>query len=728
MPDANQQMLEKTFSDLALNTLRDKAPSLQDYMLGFQMIKSEEDGAKAVGIFGFEIDGDVYYAPVFFINGQIKGMESLYSVESDLFTPMSEDWINHIINKQAVEVGEVDKRSRGQAGIRMPNYYRLKNIPSGGDINLKLGSVREYDIEDLPTLLIKTGAAEGFLGDIFKYPRLREAFEEFYTIDQLKTAAAPEVDVIETPDKRPVTIINSVTDEGVDKLTDLQRETILNGGVAVIDDRPEVDKSVLYSTATHQSLENPTGGGLYDVVWHDGTVKPAIISNTSSPMGEIFVHLLDEKKYCIIDSTKVYVIRKYSEDEFAKALESKGSKPSTLRPNVVAVFVSVTGEGTQPFCINNRIEGADGLVSYSVRDAYYACAPYAVPAPMSWERGMRHYNDAEYGTFGRVNPNQRVENVYLSRLGSSSPQFTKNSVVVSNKFFYALELNRFEEKSEDNSSLYLEEKYSSPKADLVIKASEFGNPDTIINVLSKVASELEVWKSHDGRFNFRGGDQVLTLNKVASYKYLIHGHGLSVEDTELVLSDALGDKRTYFVKSAATLELPPELDEGYGNEMTSFHNTKIPYKSWNKEQIQDNRDFYQYISPFAGGEESGANPLEDVRKATQSGQKEVFDAAALASIIKSHAPTDMVEKFLPTIVSGMDRLGRLLFAIYWHFEEFEDRYGDQDISEFIDNLRSSYTQLGDVVMFAKKKTLAGDPDSWGLGLTAIESEGAEVEG
>ncbi len=96
----------------------------------------------------------------------------------------------------------------------------------------------------------------------------------------------------------------------------------------------------------------------------------------------------------------------------------------------------------------------------------------------------------------------------------------------------------------------------------------------------------------------------------------------------------------------------------------------------------------------------------------------MFDASILSSLIKAHNPTELVERFLPTIVSGMDRLGRLLFLAHWHHEEFEDRFGKTDLIQLMDDLKSTFESLGDLVITMRKKTLAGDPEFYGLGMSA----------
>ncbi len=50
-------------------------------------------------------------------------------------------------------------------------------------------------------------------------------------------------------------------------------------------------------------------------------------------------------------------------------------------------------------------------------------------------------------------------------------------------------------------------------------------------------------------------------------------------------------------------------------------------------------------------------------------------------MLKSVRQDSMVDRYLGDLMKGMDRLGRILFTFYWHGEEFEERYGKQDIPE-----------------------------------------------
>src|SRR5262245_60940239 len=67
---------EGAFANLAHAYMRDKAPKLLDYEVGFQLIEKNNENTKAVGVFGFKVGDQWLYAPVFFLNGDLKGHRS----------------------------------------------------------------------------------------------------------------------------------------------------------------------------------------------------------------------------------------------------------------------------------------------------------------------------------------------------------------------------------------------------------------------------------------------------------------------------------------------------------------------------------------------------------------------------------------------------------------------------------------------------------------------------
>lgn len=108
----NETEFEQAFSSLAYAYLRDKAPRLLDYMVGFQLIDRNDDNTKAVGVFGFQVEQQWLYAPVFFLNGDLKGHELLYIKSNDSFVPMKENWINYIMSRKTHVLGSTSGVSK----------------------------------------------------------------------------------------------------------------------------------------------------------------------------------------------------------------------------------------------------------------------------------------------------------------------------------------------------------------------------------------------------------------------------------------------------------------------------------------------------------------------------------------------------------------------------------------------------------------------------------------
>lgn len=753
MPNPNETALEKTFSDLAYSHLRDRSQSLLDYLVGFQMLKQEDDGKRAVGIFGFEIDEDYYYAPIFFLNGEIRGLDSLYSVKSDIFMPLTDDWVNTVINRRQLSLGESDTGSRSQRGVHVPNYTRLKVIPGGtGSINLKLASGesvnmfgdREYVNEALPDALAQSGLTGIFKQAMVEHPRLRAAVEEFYSqidfYDRPQQKAAEEAE--------PVIIINSIADEGTDELTDEQRKELLDGGTIVIDKRPEVSKSQLYSTETKQVLENPEGGGLFDVLWYDGSVYPAVIAPTSAGTDKLFVFCPDMDKYGIVDRCSVYVVRKYTREEYLDWLRDNTKSASDCRPGEVAVFLSDAGEGTDTLCIEEVVTGADGITCYKCHTHYGDAVGRYDRHVGRGDNGNPPHNgfdelfiggNGDHEILNRSNrprdPYNSVKEIIVVPQGNSVPRFTECKLIINDKCFRSLKVNTFKLKNPkwdtSNTASEPQEVYNAPRYDAVLEYSDFGNWNTIHYAVNKLASDLQVW-AREGETHIKcaaADSFVSSRSEKEMLGHLMCDLGLGEQDARLVIKTAGATPLTFKLQqspktAAEMLQLPESQDTDLGGFMTSFHRQQVPFESLNQAQSEQNREFYQYYSPFGSGADTEENEdtFGTIEKAVQTGEKEVFDAAALASLVKNHNPTDMVDRFLPTITSAMDRLGRMLFLIFWHYEDFEERYGENDLGEFIDNLRSVFEQLGDVIIFAKKRTLAGDPEHYGMGLVPTMDE------
>ena len=67
---------------------------------------SRPPAPRLVGIFVFRVNKDLYYAPVFFINGAIKGTDLFYRHTTKSFVPLNERWVEYLISLSETSEGK----------------------------------------------------------------------------------------------------------------------------------------------------------------------------------------------------------------------------------------------------------------------------------------------------------------------------------------------------------------------------------------------------------------------------------------------------------------------------------------------------------------------------------------------------------------------------------------------------------------------------------------------
>lgn len=188
---------EQSFASLSYAYMKDKAPRLLDFIVGFQLVDRNEDNTKAVGITGFKVGDQWLYGPTFFLNGDLKGHELLYIKDQDAFVPMKENWINDLISRKPHTLGAPSPRPAHQLGGLAPDLRRVTQPPQiskyGSDAGRGprvaawagpfLPFLATVAVRDEAKLFRKhAGLADrfdlrGFLGE---FPLLRLAYERGY--------------------------------------------------------------------------------------------------------------------------------------------------------------------------------------------------------------------------------------------------------------------------------------------------------------------------------------------------------------------------------------------------------------------------------------------------------------------------------------------------------------------------------------------------------------------
>jgi hypothetical protein len=738
---------EQSFSNLAHAYLRDSAPKLLDHEIGFQLLDRNKENTKAVGVFAFKVGSNWLYAPVFFLNGDLKGHELLYIKNQDMFVPLKENWINYLINRKPNILGSGVDRSLSRLGQRQPDFTQLSRSPAkfgsaqptlkemmaaaigafakSATLNTEQTFKEIGDALNLKTFLLKEAGLQmiSTLVNTCKHaPQIAAAIDEFHGLDVIKQAIAsakarenqPKVASVlsEAPEKpESATGLKVITYDATvqTKLpaghTEEDQEKLLRDGVLILDQRDRDNVSVPYHIQVEKKLFNPTESGLYEILVKPGGVERCYVA--VHPQGaakrENFVTVIrveGARNWLNTRADQVFALSRIEGEEFDKWFDGLPDANSVPNKSSRYVALSRRGDTTAPFRVIKEYGKGDGDTCYEVHlEDHSKYPPKGTISPCC-------YNDP-------LNYDKWRDGVRLHLNGKkgSSLRASMGDIFVP-EGFKLLNVSRGEddkETAEDQSACGCGE--SDPPA------LQPGNlVDAQLALFQKTAS-LTVYHT---------GTEV-TINKAAAVSpikalvTLVEHHGLREEAAREILKQASAKRKfecrvkyadpyggPMLVNSAPNA--PSDPGAVMGGE--SIMGTSVP--------TQLGIDVGLPVSGMSASNTDrqiyNPNPMfdqKDVRSvidAAQSGQREVFDTAMVGSMLRAVRDDSLVDRYMGELTKGLDKLGRILFMFYWHGDRFAERYGKADMPELEDSLRNAFEMLGDVILFLKQKTVEPYPE------------------
>lgn len=751
---------EQSFASLAFAYLKDKAPKLLDFMLGFQLVDRNDDNTKAIGIFGFKVGKEFVYAPVFFLNGDLKGHELLYLKGQDQFVPMKENWVNYLLNRQPHHLGEGTDEQAQQLNVRQP-YYGSFNFPPGKMASYAMDvppPLREYIKEAMPLLgaaAVKSPALMSkFAGlddrlsfrrwlaesvdnvksakAIFdQYPLLKQAAETFHgesilrdsLLDLRKKALAQVNDpilgetatalskvaenILGMPVKAAagpdVTIKFNEDDLQTNNIEDhdeADKEKMLRDGMLVEDNRTGEEVSKVYNVQQEMKLQNPNETGLYDVLVKGGKFKRCLIvvGPCSGEGNQEFVTIVDTESKAWLNThiANVFVREQESKEDYRKYLEGLG-KAESFETGGHYLVLTQRGTGSTPFEVDKKVEDDDGTYKVYFRDH---CN--------SHKSNYKHPTGYAYSVTGIAPWESGGPRVYLNKRKGSKLTAVNGSLFVPPESYKLTLKDPPKPKDDDHGIL------GSCGCGGRVDSSDPAplQPGNIVDL------QMEIMQKTARLKVINDGTEVMLnngprLTKRAAFCELILKHGLREAVAKEVLKTAEHHNgATFRIKYAepyATMQGPgaPGIpDQQFGYDATSGGAAQYPQEDF--MPVPDMQGGPPR-SGGGGGDNGMMQPdpqaMQAAQQAGQSGQKEVFDVSMIGGMLKSVREDSLVDRYLGDLLKALDRLGRILFLFYWHSEEFQDRYGKADMPELEDSLRNAFEAVGDITLYLKQKQI-----------------------
>jgi hypothetical protein len=732
MYDSN---FELKFSQLADSRLQEKVPSLYPYRVGFQLIDKNEEDTKGVGVMAFVLDGQWLYAPVFFIKGNLKGLELLFVKNKDMFVPLKDSWISFVKKGEARSLGE--GKDRQQVRSKKPDMIHMMLSPQEKISNEQDTLIDNATLEsmfskfaeqqkDLVSEMPKLGkvAFQNLINNMEKSEELTEAIFRFYTPEDLRKIAKSidDIDVEDASGKSEDQKTREIKlkQEGEDTAdTDAISAAVIK---SKIDTSPVITEKILLKADANPSK-----------------------ASTNTPIGDVTIitSTSDEKAKGLSDKEKEILSKDglFIKDErpsTSMVFNTDVQNHSFTNPTENGIYDVLLADGTtSPMLIlfpNTHFKKTE--ITHS---GYHANAERRIePKPevavidLSEPKAFRMIKAKDILGV----PTGKLEESVYNKV-KNIPEFTRKTYLEDKSTCYLIvdkkknscvarfpyDMDGRKRYSKDSDTLPVAHPGSSIKFTgndgklvvqrdiLYIPKGAVGLPEThescpfmlgTVNTFlfnMKKTAELDDLKIYSDRNGFaitygneKRSSQKFNLNKNAATILLVKDLGIAAPIAKKMIKEAsdnheLPKSKRYLVKTAANTNDIYDLQTGQPGE--SRRNAQAaPLEQSNK------------LMP--------AQALRTAVNASNEGMKEVLDTSVLASLVSTTHSLELMGSYLSDLIKCMDKVGRMLFLYYWHNEEFKEQYGAQELVELEESLRDVFDSVGDLILFLREKSVDFD--------------------
>ena len=791
--DVQEEQLEQDFSKLAYMFVADRAAQLMRYVLGFEVVEHEPDGSKAVGVFGFKVGDDFYYIPAFFLANQVRGVDMIFSKKTNMFFPLTEEWVDNIIQRDSIELGDAADARRVRPDFENPNFDFIRRPNVGAAYGSKTAAARDADgydefeegkslfkaawdamcrttVEKLKSDKDMQEAFAGFVGalngkelakkaesgDLVRWlsdqggPKaVASLFDALCTNVKFANAALtvyPDVETLyvnkfkesaigckkaEAPKLR-------IVEDADESTSDADRQRLLVNGFYIDDKRDPQDLSRSYEYDHAATFGTVDGVGKYDVMTADGSTQKAWV------LESVKTQESGRKRFVVTDPEGTLKMRGVASADKVYAKGQRLADVDGLYDS--AIPLSQMAEGYTYLLLDKG--GKNCIPGFNMRGATFT--PGENPKVDGWLSGC--YGDCACEPIGRYGARDGEFDIYRNdpyrdRAGHLRPEHRFDGYI-----FRGLTLTKGTGKAVvAGDRILVPSNYKAVVLDCpydVRDKEKESQPSITLGDITSLKFEMEKSAFHDLTVlkdgpEFYVGINGYGLSRPYSYKQAcmsLNGRlGLPVDETERLLDKAAEDgeahthihlgKAAQFV--GAQMPAPPQETPGvdpytgtpvyypYEAQVTAplYGAPPVPHGNPYGENLGGEGETQQGYggSDISGGPggNAGEAPMDQesmdiAAQAGQLGQRHVFDQAAIGGLAKVFDTANVVDSYIPDFMDTIDRLGRILFLFYWKHEDFNQRYGSDDVVQMEDSLRNVFKQLGELTLHLKEKAVHKD--------------------
>lgn len=688
------QDVEKAFLDQAYVFIQNKAtPLMRDpYRLGFEIVFKNDDNSRMVGIFVFRVDSDLLYAPVFFSNGQINGTDLLYRHNTKKFVPLNNDWCQYLISL-----------SNYSEGVKSPRDVRTSN--------------KGMNVQELVT------------------PPAYKSASEMTVSEACETADAAWEDM------------QKVAAEDGEKGSIVKKFIMEDGGYSAVDlltKKAESDPKYATHLARHVGIENVMPAELNEETKN----KPGVVKQELT-----YQHGFFGEKYAsqggMLTDTRKNLVTKIVTNEGG---EEEGKCYGGVRPRWEhGCYELLHKDGTSGSYKIATIEDSDDVIVLSdngwqqVPATSISVVGHDIEEKSAGKKGLwdnvhakrkregKDYKPAKPGDKDRPDnktwnkltkeseedePNMKEGSWYTQVLSTDENlKVTEPFQVVEAMDTLSGGVERYKIKGASGKADWLtfrddEEKYflQLPQGNDEFKLLDNSNFDQ----LAKGANLSKVTVAPRGLYYIVQSQEGISgeMSKLASQLYVMAKFRMDETTASNIMEKAASGRFTFYYepieKKATNLsfEQPPDFYTGFDPDFNMPTETpqKFTVISDSDEHPEPEKRIGDGMKFDSGDQVGDLNAESLAQLSMDTGKSSLFEHGVVGNLVDTYDSTILIDKYIPVMEEGLDKIGRILFLFYWKPNDFSRLYGSDDQSGIENKLISNFKSFGDLVLELLKKT------------------------
>lgn len=680
--------MEQAFFQLAFERLQEKLYNLLPYMVGFEIADRSQDGSKLLGVFGFKSNnGQMIFVPAFFINGDVKGVDLMYSKNNEQFYPLNEDFAELFLKDDSTGIGDVTKKTRQEINRNMPmtDLQSLVRPPRTGKVSY--ASVIDYVEQSDP--LVK----QAFYSMFVNNDDFCESILRFYPIE--KVAKAVYVPKQAMPVVKPKVYVVKAGDD-LSELNDDQKREVLSRGMVVIDHRSDEEKSKFGLLKYEEKFTNPTDSGFYSYLTNSGSLRYALIItkplqlDRHFPTDESIVVDLSSSQpgqSYFVKNNEIITKGHYTLSKLSEVIsEMENIEEATPSFDDTYILMNDRCVATVPFRIRTNYKGAD-----KVRRIGVSAFRRSSDSPR-WRNSF--YNDKrEFET-----------TLIMTKKPGDNLQYDGKTILVPKGFkllrvkFGVADPLSFDEEARDAFRAAREE----------YERNRPGSKESMFTALRADQTFPLTVNSNGSEYFVSVGTAKKKYDSALSAKVgMVLDFGLSFNDANTLISSVPD-----FGRREGTIKLAYLGDQAFSPwDPTPYSNElgQPTYDGVGHSEVMPTDNTYTGDPTRQGladkkQDEGLSGAIAQATQLAQSGQKQIFDTHTIATLAKYVNPEAKISAYMPDFIAALDKLGRMLYLVHWETDKFEEMYGRSELPELVELLTNVFRNLGDLVIFLKQKS------------------------